>query len=261
MSANARVLIARPGARAAALRSALEHYGLVPVDLDAMSLDPIELSAAVQEELHAQVADAIVCISPYAVQCLARWLTPRPAWVDNVLLIATGRSTQEAMSSAFERDIGQVLVPVSGEQAASEGVLALPQLMHIEGYRFWLARGEGGRRLLVDELVRRGAVVREFVLYKRTLQAPRTPARKILASGEYAALVITSAEQLNHLLQWCTSATLASAVIVSSPRLATLAKERGFVCIHTAEDATPQALAMCCAGMDGCSVSAKAREP
>lgn len=243
MRADRTVLITRPGARAQALRTALERRGLAPCDLDAMRLERLEVDAERHRQVLERSLDALLCVSPFAVECLAALLTPRPAWFDSVRLFATGESTREAMRDTFGRD---ALAPHDGS-AASEGLLALDELARIAGWRVLLARGEGGRRLLSDTLVARGAKLEELALYRRRLDTPAPPALARLRAGEYLALIVTSAEQLDHLAQWCTCAARERTLIVSSARLATLAEGSGFVRVRRAQDATPEALAQACA--------------
>lgn len=247
-----RVLIARPGARAAALNHALAQHGFTPANLDAMSLVPLMPPETLSRFLftsdagRAPAIDMVVCVSPYAAHRLATYLSPRPDWMAQARLVATGRSTQQSLASLFDHASREILVPCPGEWSASEGLLANPQLQKLTGQSILLARGEGGRKSLVNAFKERGANVHEAVLYRRAMQTPPSLERAWLLNGEYSALIVTSAEQLGHLVQWCSDKSLARPLVVSSPRLEYLAVEKGFQRVLMAGDATPNALANAC---------------
>jgi len=251
-SMSERVLIARPGARAAALHHELEQHGFTAANLEAMSLVPLMPPEALSRFLFTPDAsrplaiDMVVCVSPYAVHRLSTYLSPRPDWVAHARLVATGRSTQQSLASLFDHPFREILVPRPGEWSASEGLLANPQLQQLNGQSILLARGEGGRQSLVDAFKERGAIVHEAVLYRRAMQTPPSLERAWLLKGEYSALIVTSAEQLGHLMQWCSAESLARPLIVSSPRLGCLAEKKGFQRVLMAGDATPNALAHAC---------------
>lgn len=248
-----RVLIARPGARAVALHHELEQYGFTPANLEAMSLVPLMPPQALSRLLFTSgsgtppAIDMVVCVSPYAAHRLSTYLSPRPDWMMQARLVATGRSTQQSLATLFDHSSQEILVPCPGEWSASEGLLENPQLQKLSGQSILLARGEGGRKSLVNAFVDRGAIVHEAVLYRRAMQTPPSLERAWLTNGEYSALIVTSAEQLEHLLQWCSDKSRARPLVVSSPRLEYLAREKGFQSVFVADDATPIALASACA--------------
>lgn len=244
-----RVLIARPGARQQLLKQALEHHGLLPCDLNIMRLEPLPIDRPQREALYTLPVDALLCVSPFTVECLRRWLTPLPAWGTTATLIATGASTQETLAQAFTQPKERVLAPEPAARAASEGVLSLEALRDVRGRNIVLARGEGGRRLISTTLRERGAQLVELPLYRRLLDAPSPALQQVLGSGDYLALVITSNEQLDHIVQWCSTESFGQAVVVSSDRLVRKAIAAGFQRVLRAQDATPISLAQCCASV------------
>lgn len=246
-SPRPRILIARPGAREQALRETLEHYGLAVANLNIMRLEAQAPEQEMLRWLYKGSVDTLLCVSPFAVECLVQWLNPVPEWVARAEMIATGKSTGEAMAAAFGRGLDDIRLPMPGYRAASEAVLALPSLQAIRGRQVLMACGEQGRPLLRQQLVERGARVDELRLYRRHLLPPSASLARVLAEGDYAALIVTSAEQLSHIAKWCNDVSLANPLVVSSQRLAEKAKAKGFERVLRAQDATPQALAECCA--------------
>lgn len=239
------VLIARPGARAEALVAALAAKGHACESLDIMTLTPVAPSAALTATCLGQPPDWLIFISPMAA---SRWLEEAraqlgagmKAWHNTVRLAATGQSTAEVIHEA----LGVMpITPESAMHSASEGLLALPALAVVDAQHVVLVSGEGGRPVLRETLSARGAFVTSLPLYRRCLRPPVAAARERLAQGAFAALIITSAEQLNYLGTWYSKETLRRPLIVSSERLAECAHPLGFTCIEMAADATPQALA------------------
>lgn len=237
-------LIARPGARAAALECALwETAGLVTCSLEIMTLVARTPTACDNRLLYdLDNFRHVICTSPFAAECLieaieARW----PQLPTGLHFHATGPSTAEVLTKGLGVEVS---APAPGSGSASEALLALPGLARVNGARILLVAGEGGRELLVDSLIRRGAEISRLALYERRLAPPAEPARGRLESGRFAVLIVTSAEQLLHLIPWCSARTRQRPLVVSSERLATMAESRHFTSVLIAGDATPRTLAL-----------------
>jgi uroporphyrinogen-III synthase len=67
------------------------------------------------------------------------------------------------------------------EGSDTEALLAMPQLAHISGQRVLIVRGVGGRELLADVLVERGAQVQLAEVYTRE---PARPGAELQAQVE-----------------------------------------------------------------------------
>ncbi|WP_456269022.1 uroporphyrinogen-III synthase [Kushneria sp. AK178] len=235
-------LIARPGARARALEQALEQVGLTPRSLEIMTLvarapGPYERTLLYDLDNFRH----IICTSPFAAACLieaieARW-PQLPVGLD---FHATGVSTADVLKDGLGVEVS---APAPGSGSASEALLALPGLQGVDGARIALVSGEGGRELIEQTLVMRGAEVSRLALYERRLQPPGDEAGALLERGAFALLIVTSQEQLEYLDRWCTPLTRRRPLVVSSQRLATMAGTYHFECVFIAGDATPQTLA------------------
>ena len=75
-------------------------------------------------------------------------------------MFAVGERTAAALA-------GSGLEPIVPDRHSSEGLLALDALRDPAGRSVVLVSGAGGRRLIVEELTRRGARVSRFICYRR----------------------------------------------------------------------------------------------
>ena len=136
-----------------------------------------------------------------------------------------------------------VIVP---EQMDSEGLLALPELSEVQGRRVVIVKGEGGREVLARELEAKGALVEEYICYRResalvdsdTFCASLLDYKKIIFqanSGQTLAALTTVLEQ-------CEGAScLQQCVIVPSQRVADDARNLGWQRVAVADNASDEA--------------------
>jgi len=129
--------------------------------------------------------------------------------------------------------IDQVIAPT--ERFDSEALLALAELQQLAGKRAVIFRGEGGRELLGNTLVQRGATLEYAVCYRRG--KPDTDAHAVAAllqaweRNELHAITVTSSEGLRNLFgmvgepgqQWLKK----TPVFVPHERIAQVARELG----------------------------------
>lgn len=202
------------------------------VDSEAVAQLPLKIS-----DLHINATMpyyVIVTSTVAAQQCILM----KNQWPSDVHFFAVGASTAGILQNAgFE-----VVVP---KEPRTEGLLGLPQLNQVVGQNIVILKGFGGRELLYDTLVARGAEVAEWEVYKRVkLDLPvytqdwqRDQIRCIIAtSGE----VIQAAfdyfdEKWLKTLNW----------IVVSQRTAEVASKLGVIQINISRDASDQALIQC----------------
>ena len=156
-------------------------------------------------------------------------------------VFAVGAGTARALT----RHGVQAIAP--REQADSEGLLALPELADMRGRRVALVGAPGGRDLIASTLRRRGAAVEAVHVYQRV--APRLTRRHFDALAHAPDPLITllsSAAALTHLTLLLPARLLQrlrhQALVVSSSRLAALARARGFEDIVEAASALPDDL-------------------
>lgn len=237
--AGASVIVTRPAASAAPLRRRIRALGGVPIGLPGSVLRAAPDRAAVCAALAAaRDADIAIFVSPAAVK-FAFDARPKLRFSHATRVCAVGAATARAL---HRRGIRAVAWP-RGRQD-SEGLLALPELQSLRGRRVVLIGAPGGRKLLAQTLRARRARLTRIDAYRRV--APRYSARQ-LAALESAAmpllLLVSSAEALANLraaLSLHLFARLAAGdIVVSSERLAALARASLFANVHVAKGPAP----------------------
>lgn len=233
-----RVAITRPAGTAAALAAAVRGRGGIPVLLPGLSLRQAEdVQAAAIELDHALTADVIVFTSPAAVahaQQLHRLVT-------QAQVCALGAGTAKALARAGIKD---VRFP---DREDSEGLLAMDIMSQLGHARVALVGAAGGRGILRSVLRERSARFDEVLVYRRG--PARLDARHRGAASAFTRrdrVLLSSAEALENLRQGLAGlpwqALLGAAWIVSSERLATMARDAGIATVHVASSAQGPAL-------------------
>jgi uroporphyrinogen-III synthase len=225
--AGTRVLVTRPAAQARALCRAVEALGGEAVALPAVAIRPPEAPEEARRRLLETVpADLLVFTSRNAVGGALALLDGRTDSIAEASRAAIGAATADSLARA---DLPADLV-CSGRQR-SEDLLAEPALEAVKGRRVLLVTGAGGRRVLAETLTARGARVEVAEVYRRVLPEAGADRLQALLVGEALDVaVVTSGECLGNLQQLAGEAApwlLRLPLVVISPRLAALARERG----------------------------------
>ncbi|MFV0279031.1 MAG: uroporphyrinogen-III synthase, partial [Parahaliea sp.] len=223
---------------------ALEQRGLRARQLPLLALGPLAAldpagRAAVQE---LDSFGHVIFISTNAVRFALPWLEDFwPQWPLGLHWYAVGSGTARALA---ERGI-DALQP--GDDMNSEGLLRLPSLREVQGQRVLIVKGQGGRELLREELLRRGARASQLVCYRR--QALHLPAGELatrLAAWQVEVIMISSGEGLTGLLALLGQAEMdkwgRTTLLVPSPRVAEQAMAAGFSRVRVAANASDGAM-------------------
>lgn len=244
--AGLRVMVTRPAAQAGELARRVEAAGGRAVRFPVIEIAGVEEPEALSPVL--QRLDSFhlaVFVSVNAVEhglALARQHRPWPA---SLAVAAVGAATARAL----ERAGLHVGVQPAG-RFDSESLLAHPALSAtaVDGQDLVIFRGRGGRALLGDTLVRRGARVCYAEVYRRV----RPAGAGVPPLDRVDAAVVTSVEGLENLCAMVPrgrlEALLATPLVVVSGRLASAAAERGWqapvvVAARAGDDAVVAALA------------------
>lgn len=194
-----------------------------------------------------QKFDGMIFISSHAAQhfYMSDFYTSQdfaPAMINEAKLIAVGDNTAAKIEQLTNR---RAIFPL---QMNSEGLLQLPQLQSVEGQNWLIVKGQGGRQIISETLNQRGAKVYEVEVYLRKLPALDCQKEIIKAQKENPLWLITSAEALTNLhriLGLSERSDHNTRIIISSDRLAQLAKKKGFSIISQSAGASESQLIEC----------------
>jgi uroporphyrinogen-III synthase len=240
--AGASVVVTRPAATAAALRRRIRALGGHPLGLPGSVLRAAPDRAAVQRALaHARTAELVIFVSPAAVR-YAFAAQPKLRFARSTRVAAVGTGTTRALA---RRGIKAVLHPRARQD--SEGLLALPELHHLRGARVALIGAPDGRELLQQSLRARHARVIRIDVYQR--HTPPFSQRQLAALERAPAPLLTLVSSAQTLLRlrddlplWLFARLAAGHLIVSSARLAQIARASEFSSIDVAAGPSPQSL-------------------
>ncbi len=179
------VLVTRPEGKADGLIAQLNQAGLTAYH------QPLLTSTPITTDSHFPTPDVAVFISQDAVASFCEQHTLAPT----TLLVAVGKATQTALQNAFQRE---VLCP---KQHDSEGLLALPLFQQIAGKHVLLVKGEGGRALIQDTLLRDGALLTCLEVYRREpIEGDRNQWVSNWQQQQINSIVITSVASFDALI-------------------------------------------------------------
>lgn len=140
--------------------------------------------------------DMAIFISPNAVSRAMNLILAQRGLPSRLTIAAIGRGSEKELG---RHGVQQVITPQW--QFDSEGLLALPQFQDMSGQRVVIFRGEGGRDMLGDSLIARGAQLEYAECYRRG--KPDIDAAPLLqrwARGGVQAVTVTSSESLHNLI-------------------------------------------------------------
>jgi uroporphyrinogen-III synthase len=234
-------LLLRPQAKCQASAQAFSQAGLSAVacglidtviDNQAISQLPIKIA-----ELPCDTGTGVYVIVTSTVaaeQCVLM----KHQWPTNVHFFAVGASTGRILESAG-------LAVVVPKEARTEGLLALTQLNQVINQSVIILKGFGGRELLHDTLVSRGAKVTEWEVYKRVKLDPPVSTQD-WHPAQIRCIIATSGEVIQAAFDFFDVSWLQTLNwIVVSQRTADIASKLGVTQIEISRDASDQALIQC----------------
>lgn len=190
------VLVTRPQHQCTVLSNGIRAEGGNPVLFPVLTItdvdNPDKLVRLVQR-LHE--FDWAVFVSPNAVHKAMQFIAEHGGFPAHLNVAVVGKGSVDALK---QHGIDTVLAPT--EQFDSEALLKLTPLQDMTGQRVVIFRGVGGRPLLGDTLMQRGAAVTYAECYQRN--KPEVDVTSLLATwsrGEIHAVIITSSEGLHNL--------------------------------------------------------------
>ncbi len=230
------IIVTRPPRQAEGLAAAIEARGGSAECIPVMVVEAAPMDAVLAGVIE-RLDDFSLAffVSANAVTYGLAAVQQRRSWPHTLKVATVGPGSERALHKAgFDR----VIAPDSGFD--SESVLALPEFAAeaVKGKGVVIFRGNGGRDLLGDTLMKRGASVAYAACYQR--QVPQVGAERLLALADSAdAIVLTSSEGVGNvaaMLGEAVSRLHVVPVICSHPRIAARARAAGF---QTVVETTP----------------------
>ena len=230
------IVVTRPALQATSLAEMIQSAGGRPILFPVLEiLDTADLAPLIDAVGRLDRFDLAIFISPNAVLRAMNQVVARRNWPAGLRAAAVGKGSVKELKRF---GITEVLVPTRSFD--SEGLLALPELQQIDGWRVVIFRGDGGRELLGDTLAGRGADVEYVECYRRARpRADVAPLLRAWARNEVDAVTVTSSEGLRNLFEMLgklgQSWFLRTPLLAPHPRIAAAARELG--CRHVVETA------------------------
>lgn len=217
------VLVTRPHEQAIALGSRIESLGGTALVCPAIAIEGLSPLQAVTDEF-----DWIIFISTNSV---VHGL-PFVKVGGRTRVAAIGKTTAAALES---RNVRPDAIPENG--VTSEALLEHPAFVTVSGQKVLIVKGAGGRELLHDALVARGAQVSKLEVYRR-IRAQADPATVAEIARRWReedidVVTLTSVDILENLISILAMSAdgekllRATPFVAASERIAESARERG----------------------------------
>ncbi len=194
--AKRHIVITRPAGQVGHLAKVITDAGGIAVLFPVLAIQDIEdpqplIDIATQLEAF----DLAVFVSPNAVNKALKVICAQRSWPQQLRVATVGKSSERELARF---GVANVIAPQ--ERFDSEALLALPELVDMAGRRVVVFRGDGGRELLGDTLMARGATVVYVSCYRRSMpQVDAAPLLQLWSRHELDAVTITSSEGLRNL--------------------------------------------------------------
>ncbi len=234
------VLVTRPGEQGAELCSLLERHGI-----SAYHHPLIDIIADLSDtnfSRHINHAHIIIAVSKHAVQCAQKLLLNNGmSWPEHAIYLAVGQKTAHYLGKCAQQ---KVHYPQVGD---SEHLLQLPVINNVQHQNILILRGNGGRELIKETLIKRGAKVHYSETYKREF-IPFDPVScvSLWKARQINQIIVTSGEQLAYLCSQLSSEQLAwlnqQELYIPSQRIADIAIQQGFTQVRCTGSASNQEL-------------------
>ncbi|MDH5600493.1 MAG: uroporphyrinogen-III synthase [Gammaproteobacteria bacterium] len=227
---NKYIMITRPAHQSEKLVEGINAAGGDTFLFPTLAIEPIPLSNENFDKVKLiNHFHMIIFISPNAVEHGLNYIRGITQLSNEVLLATIGQGSARAL----EAYLGKKPDIVPDENFNSEGLLATRAMQEVKNKRILIVRGNGGRELLKQTLVQRGALVEYLDAYQRVKPVIDTHELVLnLQNNQIAAIVITSTESLKNLVDMTPEKVrtqlLQLPLLLINNRLIDTAKEAGF---------------------------------
>lgn len=191
-----RILNTRPKRQAQKLSQTILEAGGIPVECPTLEIRAVNPSW-VQDLPDLTTVHQAIFISANAVHhCFKRLTQHNIKWPTHIEVIAIGQSSATALTKYG------LLSNEIPEYPNSEHLLSLNTLKHVANQTVLLFKGEGGRSLIEEDLLRKGAKVLPQLVYKRVM--PKINAELITSiwrNDRVDIILLTSEQSINNLFK------------------------------------------------------------
>jgi len=223
-----KVLITRPQQQAQALCEAVKTEGGQAIVFPVIDIASLPVGDWKSEQLQQQ--DMLIFVSRNAVSLFVEGLAE--SIPQRIQLVAVGDGTAAVLQS-----YGLTVAVKPDSIAGSEGLLAMPALLDVAGKNIGIVKGKGGRELLADSLIARGANVEYIEIYERIATSPSVAqCQQALTSDCMICTSVAGVENLCQILGADISRLFNKPLIVVSERIKTVADKLGFQRIMVTKD-------------------------
>lgn len=230
------ILVTRASHQAEPLCNLIKAHGGRVVFFPVVEIQPLQSTVLISSICN---SDIIIFISPNAVHCGLAALN-KHSQLSGKKIAAVGKATARALKA---EGIVVDIMPLG--ESDSEALLAHPGLQQVMGKTVVIVRGVGGRPLLGDTLLKRGAQLSYAEVYQR--RCPTADSTPLLNQWSKIQVVTsTSINMLNNLILLMGEKGLPllkrTPLLVISSRMLQSAKALGFQQIILANGASDQAI-------------------
>lgn len=216
------VVITRPEHQGIELQQALEGLGFFVLHVPSLKIIPKPIDECLLRQITS--ADYALFISPASIE------SSQPLWS---AFRAKPVFAMGSKSAALLKEAGFLNIICPKEAFTAEALLALPELQG-GSERIVIIRGQEGRKLLTETLYERGYSVEIVEAYVREpIIAIDQKFSQLIEKNEQVLITITNEStlsSLNYRVNFEIYDRLKSlTLLVSSPRLEALAREKGFI--------------------------------
>ncbi len=246
-----RVLVTRPAHQADPLCRLLSNAGAETVRFPTLEIASADDSNDAHQALKSCFLEldnyyAVIFVSANAARFGSDWIdTYWPQLPVGIHWLAVGDATARSLN---EQNIAS---SSAAGGMNTESLLQLPELQQLNGQRILICRGVGGRELLAETLISRGARVDYAELYRRITPEYDDPdVESIIYNLLPSVIFVTSVKILENLDRLCRGKhgrlpieqLQQILMIVPSQRVADRAVELGYRDVKIAKNATDQAM-------------------
>jgi uroporphyrinogen-III synthase len=254
------VLVTRPEHQAQKFIQLLQSLGADTIAFPSIEIHPIVSSPALEEAAKLfDEAYLVIFISANAVENGVKWLDNSLKSLKNTKIAAIGESTKKALQ---QHGLKVDFTPERAFNSTALLELEAFSCARISGRRILIIKGEGGRKLLQDTLVSRGAIIHLANVYQRRVpDADIQPLLELWSKKHIQWITVTSNAALKNLYymviergiiepdiiepelaQQAQTWLCQTQLLVPSQRCQQLAQQLGFTQILRAQSATDAAM-------------------